>query len=237
MASAYRISSLLQGSFAKETYNFKEPTSRSHRVSPLQLVCRGITSEITGLFCRISSLLQVSFAQETYNFKEPTSRSHPVSPLQLASRVQISTYEPLIFLARTIPLRLRGKTIIRLFCRISSLLQVFFCKRDLEHLPQPLFAKEPCNGVCMQMPLVGSLKLQVSFAKETCKRDDILQQRRLISEVMRFQDKEASLSVDVPGGVPSVLLVIPRAETANCRSLLQNIVSFIGLFCQRDLYL
>ena len=28
----YRISSVLQGSFAKETYNFKEPTNRSHPV-------------------------------------------------------------------------------------------------------------------------------------------------------------------------------------------------------------
>jgi len=27
-----RISSLLQGSFAKETYNFKEPTNRSHPI-------------------------------------------------------------------------------------------------------------------------------------------------------------------------------------------------------------
>jgi len=36
-----RISSLLQGSFAKETYNFKEPTSRSHpiRVTWLLHVC------------------------------------------------------------------------------------------------------------------------------------------------------------------------------------------------------
>ena len=27
-----RISALLQGSFAKETYNFKEPTNRSHPI-------------------------------------------------------------------------------------------------------------------------------------------------------------------------------------------------------------
>jgi len=30
-----RISSLLKGSFAKETYNFKEPTNRSHPISDL----------------------------------------------------------------------------------------------------------------------------------------------------------------------------------------------------------
>jgi len=28
-----RIQSLLQGSFAKETYNFKEPTTRSHPIA------------------------------------------------------------------------------------------------------------------------------------------------------------------------------------------------------------
>jgi len=32
MGLSCRISSLLQGSFAKETYNFKEPTNRSHPI-------------------------------------------------------------------------------------------------------------------------------------------------------------------------------------------------------------
>jgi len=34
-----RISSLLQGSFAKETYNFKAPTHRSHPISACSLLC------------------------------------------------------------------------------------------------------------------------------------------------------------------------------------------------------
>ena len=34
--------------------------------------------------------------------------------------------------------------------------------------------------------LVGSLKLQVSFAKEPCKRDDILQQRLIISRSLQI---------------------------------------------------
>jgi len=33
-----RISSLLQGSFAKETYNFKEHTSRSHPIPPMYIL-------------------------------------------------------------------------------------------------------------------------------------------------------------------------------------------------------
>ena len=34
-----RISSLLQGSFAKETYNFKEPTNRSHPICIISVEC------------------------------------------------------------------------------------------------------------------------------------------------------------------------------------------------------
>ena len=69
-----RISSLLWGSFARETFNFQEPTNHSH---PIFLTD---TTEflIIGLFCRISSLLQGSYAKETYNFKEPTNCSHPI---------------------------------------------------------------------------------------------------------------------------------------------------------------
>ena len=49
-----RIKSLAQGSFAKETYNFKEPTNRSHPIARRGLLC---------LLWRIWSLLQnmVSF--------------------------------------------------------------------------------------------------------------------------------------------------------------------------------
>jgi len=54
-----RISSLLEGSFAKEIYKFKEPTNRSH---PIELVsalarCYGVAlvsriDKIIGLFCK-----------------------------------------------------------------------------------------------------------------------------------------------------------------------------------------
>ena len=75
-----RISSLLQGFFAEETYNFqehhnfKEPTNRSH---PIRTYAYDVYQDI-GLFCRISSLLLGSFAKETCNFKEPTHRSHSI---------------------------------------------------------------------------------------------------------------------------------------------------------------
>ena len=75
---------------AKETYNFKEPTNRSHPFVALRpkeiasvygVATIGRLLKIKSLFCRISSLLQVSFAKETCNFKEPASRCLPIAAL------------------------------------------------------------------------------------------------------------------------------------------------------------
>ena len=56
-----RILSLLQGSFAKETYNFKEPTNRSHPICILMcpVLCHWVATisrllEIIGLSCKIA---------------------------------------------------------------------------------------------------------------------------------------------------------------------------------------
>ena len=84
-----RILSLLQGSFAKETYNFKEPTNRSHPIAQTHnlYTSYGVATvsttvsridKIIGLFCRILSLLEGSFAKETFNFIDPTNQSHPI---------------------------------------------------------------------------------------------------------------------------------------------------------------
>ena len=80
-----RMQSLVQGSFAKETYNCKESTNRSHAI-PVGFTCAHVMCQsysldlflfssravidvkIVGLFCRIASLLQVSFDVEiTYS--------------------------------------------------------------------------------------------------------------------------------------------------------------------------
>jgi len=53
-----RISSLLLGSFVKETYNFEEPTNRSHPIS-----CFYLTNDIRWLRLVGSFKLQVSFAE------------------------------------------------------------------------------------------------------------------------------------------------------------------------------
>ena len=50
-----RTSSLLQGSFAKETYHFKEPTNRSHPIGGAAAFGRLL--KIISLFCRTPSLL------------------------------------------------------------------------------------------------------------------------------------------------------------------------------------
>ena len=81
-----RIQSLLQGSFEKETYTFREPTNRSHPIvfyiisTPHKYGVATISRilKIIGLFCRILSFLQGSFAKETYIFKEPTNCSHHI---------------------------------------------------------------------------------------------------------------------------------------------------------------
>ena len=64
--------------------------------------------------------------------------------------------------------------------------------------------------------LVGSFKLQVSFGE--CRLFDraLLQKRSVISRRLLIVDT-------------------PYLSLLNDRSLLQNIVSFMGLFCKRDL--
>ena len=60
-----RIWSLLQGSFAKETYNFREPTNRSHPIT-LQFV-RGLLSynEIRLGLRKLMFLHELTFSTET----------------------------------------------------------------------------------------------------------------------------------------------------------------------------
>jgi len=71
-----RISSLSQGSFAKETYNLKEPTNCRYSLRPYGVATINRLLKIISPFCRISSLSQGSFAKETYNLKEPTNCRH-----------------------------------------------------------------------------------------------------------------------------------------------------------------
>ena len=73
-----RIQSLVQESFAKETYNSIEHILRIYVSTVYGVATISRLHKMIGLFCRISSLLQGSFAKETYHFKESTNRSHPI---------------------------------------------------------------------------------------------------------------------------------------------------------------
>jgi len=85
-----RISSLLWGSFAKETYNFKEPTNRSHPVRVSAPSFAFGKYHCMGWLRSVGSIkLSVSFAEyrlfygallqkRPIIFIDPTDRSHPI---------------------------------------------------------------------------------------------------------------------------------------------------------------
>ena len=112
-----RKSSLLYVSFAKETYNWIDPTNRSHPITQhvhtqhnmsthisTHMLCYGVwiccvhkatpqhnMSTPHNTTCT-SSLLYVSFAKETYNLIDPTNRSHPITQhVQSHTRSSISS--------------------------------------------------------------------------------------------------------------------------------------------------
>jgi len=76
-----RILSLLQGSFAKETYNFIDPMYDK----PLSFVSYeyGVAlvsriDKIISLFCKRALQKRRYSAEETCDFIDPTDRSHPI---------------------------------------------------------------------------------------------------------------------------------------------------------------
>ena len=74
-----RILSLLQDSFAKETYNFKEPTRRSH---PIAISCSKLSSELT--FVNVyrwrwrASLLQILATPREFSSGINFSKASPI---------------------------------------------------------------------------------------------------------------------------------------------------------------
>ena len=82
--------------------------------------------------------------------------------------------------------------------------------------------------------LVGSIKLQDSFAKETYKRDAILQKRPIILSIL--------LTVATPYATPPYQLFLSRLRGCcdnslgnDGRATISRLLKIIGLFCKRAL--
>ena len=101
-----RISSLLQGSFAKETYDFIDPANRSHSFAK--------QTQIWGF---VGSLqIQVSFAEYSLFYRALLQMRPCIRSLQIvATPYGVATISVLF-------------QIIRFLCRIQSLLQGSFAK-------------------------------------------------------------------------------------------------------------
>jgi len=119
--------------------------------------------KIVGLFCRIQSLLQGSFAKQIYNFKEPTNGSHPIVYIRGIRGIHYSILVEYIQIAH--------------IHFVYTSVYFVYTNRIYEY----------------------------SFS--SC-----------------YEEHAGGAAADTP-------------SFKNCRSLLQNTVSFIGLFCKRDLML
>jgi len=84
--------------------------------------------------------------------------------------------------------------------------------------------------------LVGSFKLQVSFAEYSLFNRALLQKRPILIDLLRCGTCHVT---DTPCITcrASHLGWLRLVDRSNDRALLQNIVSLPGLFCKRDLYL
>ena len=82
------------------------------------------------------------------------------------------------------------------------------------------------TNILRSLRLVGSLKSQVSFAEYRLFYRALLQKRSTILSKFKVPTNR-SHSI-------AVVECFESYDVANARTLLQNIASFIGLFCKRD---
>ena len=146
-------------------YSFYSNHSSSPHINHIYTLLYGVATigrllKIIDLFCRMQSVSQGSFAKETYNIKESTTRSHPILLI-------ITTHQP--------HLHSTAHHHSHVSASYDFLLGLVLSCSGLVREVQP-----QCLLVMERLRLVGSVDLQVFFAKEPYKRDYILQKRPMI---------------------------------------------------------
>ena len=205
--------------------------------------------KIKGLFCKRALKKRRYSAKETCRFKELNNRSQPtasrlyrivLSSLEKPCRHNFSKISTLLNFTYQMPpehtsenfwqrlLSSLGIAGYHNFSRASSTVLGY-----MQLSSELTFAKFSCN-CCRRLGkrakgwlrLVGSLKLQVSFAKEPYERDDILQKRRImLRSLLIVATPQHSSSPSSKVSLPSVVSscrVIFLLETESC-SLIRSI--------------
>ena len=143
--------------------------------------------QIVGLFCRIQSLLQASFAKETYFLVEWSICIYPLFVyIPSTSASTSSQMYANICLQETQRREVRVKAdAIANISLVSTLTSVEGEEKESTVnfswvRKRSLPSKRRLASAMGWLRLVGSLKLQVSFAKQPYKRDETLQKRPVI---------------------------------------------------------
>jgi len=144
-----------------------------------------------GLFCKRALQKRPIFCKETYIFKHPTHRSHPIPCREESigdTKNRRYTNCPGWGSWASTYVYLRP---VDQLSEASSLLPHFECFLILNEEAERVRMSTsdqlstPVKWHSMGwLWIVGSIELQISFAKEACKRDDILQKRPMILSIL-----------------------------------------------------
>ena len=133
-----RIQSLLQDSFAKETFNFKEPTNRSNRIEYDGIESKNTCTRMHINTSNYRSLLQNSPIKETIFMTHQIIGLFCKRAVSNVFRIEYDGIETKHMYTYGVATMSRHLKIIGLFCRTQSLLQGSFAKETCNF-------KEPTN--------------------------------------------------------------------------------------------
>ena len=177
-----RISSLLLGSFAQETNNFEEPTNRSHPICMLDV---GVRYMCLRCLCHICVwaiyVSQVSVTDMCVCYICVWG----VCVRYVCSLYMCSTYELDVGVRYMCLIDMHVRCVCGLDLCVSDVCVRYVCVSSNCVCVWCLCGTYGAGRRGMRwLRLVGSLKLQVSFAKEPYKRDYILQKRHMILGIL-----------------------------------------------------